>query len=32
MSLHGGWAHILGNMLYLFVFGNHVERSMGHVR
>ena len=32
MFLHGGWAHILGNMVYLFVFGNHVERSMGHVR
>ena len=25
MFLHGGWAHILGNMVYLFVFGNHVE-------
>ncbi|HEX8918744.1 MAG TPA: rhomboid family intramembrane serine protease [Chloroflexota bacterium] len=32
MFLHAGWAHILGNMLFLFVFGNHVERSMGHVR
>ena len=32
MFLHGGWAHILGNMVYLFVFGNHVERSMGHAR
>jgi membrane associated rhomboid family serine protease len=32
MFLHAGWAHILGNMLYLFVFGNHVERSMGHLR
>jgi membrane associated rhomboid family serine protease len=32
MFLHGGWSHILGNMVYLFVFGNHVERSMGHVR
>ena len=32
MFMHGGWAHILGNMVYLFVFGNHVERSMGHVR
>jgi len=31
MFLHGGWAHILGNMVYLYVFGNHVERSMGHV-
>jgi membrane associated rhomboid family serine protease len=32
MFMHGGWAHILGNMVYLFVFGNHVERSMGHLR
>jgi membrane associated rhomboid family serine protease len=32
MFLHAGWAHILGNMLFLFVFGNHVERSMGHIR
>jgi membrane associated rhomboid family serine protease len=32
MFLHAGWAHILGNMLFLFVFGNHVERSMGHGR
>jgi membrane associated rhomboid family serine protease len=32
MFLHGGWSHILGNMVYLFVFGNHVERSMGHLR
>jgi membrane associated rhomboid family serine protease len=31
MFLHGGWEHILGNMIYLWVFGNHVERSMGHV-
>ena len=31
MFLHGGWEHILGNMVYLYVFGNHVERSMGHV-
>jgi hypothetical protein len=31
MFLHGGWAHILGNMLYLYVFGYHVERSIGHV-
>jgi membrane associated rhomboid family serine protease len=32
MFMHAGWAHILGNMVYLFVFGNHVERSMGHLR
>jgi membrane associated rhomboid family serine protease len=32
MFMHAGWSHILGNMVFLFVFGNHVERSMGHVR
>jgi membrane associated rhomboid family serine protease len=32
MFMHAGWAHILGNMLFLFVFGLHVERSMGGLR
>src|SRR6266567_5499977 len=32
MFMHAGWAHILGNMLFLFVFGLHVERSMGGPR
>ena len=32
MFLHGGWAHLLGNMLFLFVFGNNVEDRLGHVR
>jgi membrane associated rhomboid family serine protease len=32
MFLHGGWTHILGNMLFLWVFGSHIERSMGHLR
>ncbi len=32
MFMHAGWAHILGNMLFLFVFGIHVERSMGGLR
>jgi membrane associated rhomboid family serine protease len=27
--LHGGWLHILGNMLYLWIFGNNVEDRMG---
>jgi len=31
MFLHGGWAHIIGNMLYLWVFGNNVEDVFGHV-
>ena len=29
MFLHAGWAHILGNMVFLYVFGIHVERAMG---
>lgn len=32
MFLHGGWGHLLGNMVFLWVFGNNVEDSMGHVR
>ena len=32
MFLHGGWAHILGNMLYLWIFGDNVEDRMGHFR
>ena len=32
MFLHGGWAHLLGNCLYLWVFGNNVEDSMGRGR
>jgi membrane associated rhomboid family serine protease len=29
--LHGGWLHILGNMLFLWVFGDNVEDRLGHV-
>jgi len=32
MFLHGGWMHIIGNMLYLWIFGNNIEDSMGHFR
>ncbi len=32
MFLHGGLLHLAGNMLYLWIFGNNVEDSMGHVR
>jgi membrane associated rhomboid family serine protease len=32
MFLHGGFLHIAGNMLYLWIFGNNVEDSMGRVR
>jgi membrane associated rhomboid family serine protease len=31
MFLHGGWMHLLGNMLYLWIFGNNVEDRLGHV-
>jgi membrane associated rhomboid family serine protease len=32
MFLHGGWGHILGNGLFLWIFGNNVEDSMGRFR
>ncbi len=32
MFLHAGWVHLLGNMLYLLIFGNNVEDVLGHVR
>ena len=32
MFLHGGFMHIIGNMLYLWIFGNNVEDSMGRGR
>jgi membrane associated rhomboid family serine protease len=32
MFLHGGWLHLLGNGLFLWVFGNNVEDSMGRLR
>ncbi|MGH7525737.1 MAG: rhomboid family intramembrane serine protease [Gemmatimonadales bacterium] len=32
MFLHGGWFHLIGNMWFLWVFGNNVEDSMGRVR
>lgn len=32
MFLHASWLHILGNMIYLFVFGDNIENSMGHFR
>jgi membrane associated rhomboid family serine protease len=32
MFLHGGLMHLLGNMLYLWIFGNNIEDAMGHVR
>jgi len=32
MFLHSGWLHIIGNMWFLWVFGNNIEDSMGHGR
>lgn len=32
MFLHGGWMHLLGNMLYLWIFGNNIEDACGRVR
>jgi membrane associated rhomboid family serine protease len=32
MFLHGSWLHLLGNMLFLLIFGNNIEDRMGHIR
>jgi membrane associated rhomboid family serine protease len=32
MFMHGGWSHLLGNMLFLWIFGNNVEDAFGRVR
>jgi membrane associated rhomboid family serine protease len=32
MFLHGGWAHLLGNMAYLWIFGDNLEHAMGRAR
>jgi membrane associated rhomboid family serine protease len=32
MFLHGGWSHVIGNMWYLWIFGDNVEDSFGHGR
>jgi membrane associated rhomboid family serine protease len=32
MFLHGGWLHLLGNMLYLWIFGDNVEDVLGHLK
>jgi membrane associated rhomboid family serine protease len=32
MFLHGSWMHLLGNMLYLYIFGDNVEDRLGHAR
>lgn len=32
MFLHGGWLHLGGNMLYLWIFGDNIEKHIGHAR
>lgn len=32
LFLHGGWLHLIGNMWYLWVFGDNVEEKFGHIR
>ena len=32
MFMHGGWMHLFGNMLYLYIFGDNVEDSFGSVK
>jgi membrane associated rhomboid family serine protease len=32
MFVHGGWLHLLGNMLYLWIFGDNVEDMLGHLK
>jgi membrane associated rhomboid family serine protease len=31
MFLHGGWWHLIGNMLFLWVFGDNIEATLGHI-
>jgi len=32
MFMHGGWMHLIGNMVFFWVFGNNIEDAMGHAR
>jgi membrane associated rhomboid family serine protease len=32
MFLHGGWMHLIGNMLFLYIFGDNIEDKFGHIR
>lgn len=31
MFMHGGWMHLIGNMLFLWIFGDNIEDTLGHV-
>jgi|LFRM01.2.fsa_nt_gb membrane associated rhomboid family serine protease len=31
MFMHGGWMHLIGNMLYLWIFGDNIEDRLGHI-
>src|SRR3954447_13756348 len=32
MFMHGGWMHLLGNMWFLWIFGNNIEDACGHFK
>ena len=32
MFLHGGFMHLIGNMLFLWIYGNNIEDAMGHIK
>lgn len=32
MFVHGGWSHLIGNMWFLFIFGDNLEDNLGHIR
>ena len=32
MFLHGSWMHLIGNMAYLWIFGNNIEDYLGHIK
>lgn len=32
MFMHGGWMHLIGNMLFMWIFGNNVEDYLGHIK
>jgi len=31
MFMHGGWMHLIGNMMYLWIFGDNIEDRLGHI-